>query len=142
MKRLQIPLTTQAAAHYPFHHSDNYPQAKGNMNLHCFRDVQAAMAAFFSDCFLFLADSPVNVVPANSTVPVKTGVTRAQEVALLRDDTCIRGGTCGGFAWDTPGTMEVRPRHIQEMKDINSVNSPRIHKPLEFGSDYIKYVFE
>lgn len=39
----------------------------------CFRDDQAAIAAFFSACFLFLAGSPVNVIPANSTVPVKTG---------------------------------------------------------------------
>lgn len=39
----------------------------------CFKDDQAAIAAFFSACFLFLAGSPVNVIPANSTVPVKTG---------------------------------------------------------------------
>lgn len=42
-------------------------------NLHCFKADQAAMAAFFSACFLFLAGSPVNVISANSTVPVKTG---------------------------------------------------------------------
>lgn len=41
--------------------------------LRCLRDDQAAMAAFFSACFLFLAGSPVNVIPASSTVPVKTG---------------------------------------------------------------------
>lgn len=40
---------------------------------HCFREDQAAIAAFFSACFLFLAGSPVNVIPANSTVPVNTG---------------------------------------------------------------------
>ncbi|KAF7805594.1 hypothetical protein G2W53_037755 [Senna tora] len=36
-------------------------------------DDQAARAAFFSACFLFLAGSPVNVIPANSTFPVNTG---------------------------------------------------------------------
>lgn len=41
--------------------------------LHCFNDDQAARAEFFSACFLFLAGSPVNVIPANSTVPVNTG---------------------------------------------------------------------
>ncbi|KAE8655093.1 DECREASED DNA METHYLATION 1 family protein [Hibiscus syriacus] len=30
-------------------------------------------------------------------------------VVLLRVGTWIRGGTCGGVAWDTPGTMEVHP---------------------------------
>lgn len=38
-----------------------------------FREDQADMAAFFSACFLFLAGSPVNIQPANSTVQVKTG---------------------------------------------------------------------
>jgi len=42
-------------------------------HLHCFREDQAAIAAFFSACFLFLAGSPVNIIPANSTVPVNTG---------------------------------------------------------------------
>ena len=42
-------------------------------DLQCFRDDQADMAAFFSACFLFLAGSPVNIQPANSTVHVKTG---------------------------------------------------------------------
>ena len=37
------------------------------------RDNQAAMAAFFSACFLFLAGTPVNITPANSTVHVKIG---------------------------------------------------------------------
>lgn len=41
--------------------------------LHCFSDCQAANAAFFSACFLFLAGSPVNMIPASSTLPVKTG---------------------------------------------------------------------
>lgn len=36
-----------------------------------FREDQAAIAAFFSACFLFLAGSPVNLTPANSTVQLK-----------------------------------------------------------------------
>lgn len=43
------------------------------MDSHCFNDNQAASAAFFSACFLFFAGSPVNVIPASRTVPVKTG---------------------------------------------------------------------
>lgn len=46
---------------------------KFKKSLHCFKDDQAAIAAFFSACFLFLAVSPRNVIPANCTVPVKTG---------------------------------------------------------------------
>ena len=55
-----------------FHETMLFRQKLAN-NLHCFRDDQAAIAAFFSACFLFLAGSPVNVIPANSTIPVKTG---------------------------------------------------------------------
>ncbi len=42
-------------------------------NSRCFRADQAAMAAFFSACFLVLAASPENVMPATSTEHVKTG---------------------------------------------------------------------
>jgi len=42
-------------------------------DLHCFRADQAAMAAFFSACFLVLAASPEDVTPATSTEHVKTG---------------------------------------------------------------------
>lgn len=55
-----------------FHETMLFRQKLAN-HLHCFRDDQAAIAAFFSACFLFLAGSPVNVIPANSTIPVKTG---------------------------------------------------------------------
>lgn len=51
-----------------------FPVTKGfSKDSHCFKDDQAARAAFFSACFLFLAGSPVNVIPASSTIPVKTG---------------------------------------------------------------------
>lgn len=53
--------------------SNNFSNNKLATRLHSFKDDQAAMAAFFSACFLFLAGSPVNVIPANSTIPVKTG---------------------------------------------------------------------
>lgn len=56
-----IPVTTLSFPQMEFAHLQN------------FRDVQAAMAAFFSACFLFLAGSPVNITPANSTVQVNTG---------------------------------------------------------------------
>lgn len=38
------------------------------------RDDQAAMAAFFCACFLVLADSPVKLIPASSTVHENTGM--------------------------------------------------------------------
>lgn len=41
--------------------------------LHCFKEDQAAIAAFFSACFFVFAGSPVNVMPASSTAHVKTG---------------------------------------------------------------------
>jgi len=51
----------------------NFSNKRLATHLHCFKDDQAAIAAFFSACFLFFAGSPVNVIPANSTIPVKTG---------------------------------------------------------------------
>lgn len=42
-------------------------------NLHCLRADHAAIAAFFSACFLVFADSPLKVIEATSTVHVKTG---------------------------------------------------------------------
>ncbi|KAE8728558.1 zinc finger protein CONSTANS-LIKE 3-like [Hibiscus syriacus] len=46
---------------------------------------------------------------ARRTQEHSSRVVRAVRVALLRGDTCIKGDTCGGVAWDTPDTMEVRP---------------------------------
>lgn len=59
---------------FPNNSCSKYPLVQKHWNyLHNFRDDQAAIAAFFSACFLFFAGSPVNVTPANSTVQVKTG---------------------------------------------------------------------
>lgn len=57
---------------YGLYKVQNYKEM-GDGNSHCLRDVHAAMAAFFSACFLFLACSPVKVIPASSTIPVKMG---------------------------------------------------------------------
>ena len=52
-------------------------------NSHCFKDDQAAKAAFFSACFLFLAGSPMNVIPANSIDPVKTGKCPSPDLTVV-----------------------------------------------------------
>lgn len=54
-------------------------------NSHCFKEDQAAMAAFFSACFLLLAGSPVNVIPASSTVPVNTGRCPRPDLKVVYD---------------------------------------------------------
>lgn len=43
------------------------------------------MAAFFSACFLLLAGSPVNVIPASSTVPVNTGRCPRPDLKVVYD---------------------------------------------------------
>jgi hypothetical protein len=49
------------------------PEQSNLEDLHCLRADQAAMAAFFSACFLVFAASPGNTMPATSTSHVKTG---------------------------------------------------------------------
>lgn len=68
--------------------------------LHDFRDNQADIAAFFSACFLFLAGSPVNITPANSTVPVKTGRWPRPDLKVVyagKDDPTLCETSCKRF---------------------------------------------
>lgn len=46
---------------------------KNISKVHCFRANQATIAAVFWACFLVLACSPEKLIPASSTVQVKTG---------------------------------------------------------------------
>ena len=72
-KAIELIQQINVKFHIISHERKTFRQKKLASHSHCFREDQAAIAAFFSACFLFLAGSPVNMIPANSTVPVKTG---------------------------------------------------------------------
>lgn len=59
--------------HYIATQKSSWCSDEGKQHSHCLSDSQAASAAYSSACSLFFAGSPVNMIPASSTVPVNTG---------------------------------------------------------------------
>lgn len=55
----------------------------GNEKILLFKADHAAIAAFFSACFLVLAASPVKLMPASSTVQVKTGTWPGPDLTVV-----------------------------------------------------------
>ena len=55
----------------------------GNISSLFLKENQAAIAAFFSACFLVFADSPLNLIPASSTVQENVGTWPGPDLTLV-----------------------------------------------------------
>lgn len=102
----------------------NTQQNTKRYDLRSFKDDQADMAAFFSACFLFLAGSPVNVQPANSTVQVKTGKCPRPDLEVVyvgKDAPTLCETSCNRFLY-TPvsscSSQNLQVKHLSQRESL------------------------